>query len=76
VGATDFIFGQRAAVWFEKADIKLRNGGHYVTGRFFHEYACPTPLPSSLFREKTGIYAHDTSKWKRFKQQPKLLSLQ
>lgn len=31
-GATDFIFGQRAAAWFEKCDIRVRNGGYYITG--------------------------------------------
>ncbi|KAI1869171.1 uncharacterized protein JN550_005801 [Neoarthrinium moseri] len=30
-GATDFIFGQRAQVWFEKVDIRVRNGGYYIT---------------------------------------------
>ncbi|KAI0197754.1 carbohydrate esterase family 8 protein [Astrocystis sublimbata] len=30
-GATDFIFGQRAQVWFEKCDIRVRNGGYYIT---------------------------------------------
>ncbi|KAH8164885.1 hypothetical protein CIB48_g3365 [Xylaria polymorpha] len=30
-GATDFIFGQRAQVWFEDCDIRVRNGGYYIT---------------------------------------------
>ncbi|KAI1812750.1 family 8 carbohydrate esterase [Poronia punctata] len=30
-GATDFIFGQRAQVWFEECDIRVRNGGYYIT---------------------------------------------
>ncbi|KAH6648797.1 family 8 carbohydrate esterase [Truncatella angustata] len=30
-GATDFIFGQRAQAWFEKCDIRVRNGGYYIT---------------------------------------------
>lgn len=30
-GATDFIFGQRAQAWFEKCDIRVRNGGFYIT---------------------------------------------
>jgi pectinesterase len=31
-GATDFIFGQRAQAWFENCDIRVRNGGYYITG--------------------------------------------
>ncbi|KAI1336463.1 carbohydrate esterase family 8 protein [Xylariaceae sp. FL0016] len=31
VGATDFVFGQRAAAWFEDCDIRVRNGGYYIT---------------------------------------------
>lgn len=31
-GATDFIFGQRAQAWFEQCDIRVRNGGYYITG--------------------------------------------
>ena len=31
-GATDFIFGQRAQAWFEACDIRVRNGGYYITG--------------------------------------------
>ncbi|KAI1423086.1 carbohydrate esterase family 8 protein [Xylaria sp. FL1777] len=30
-GATDFIFGQRAQAWFEACDIRVRNGGYYIT---------------------------------------------
>ncbi|KAI0872345.1 carbohydrate esterase family 8 protein [Hypoxylon argillaceum] len=30
-GATDFIFGQRAQAWFENCDIRVRNGGYYIT---------------------------------------------
>ncbi|KAH9891508.1 pectinesterase [Xylariomycetidae sp. FL2044] len=30
-GATDFIFGQRAAAWFEDCDIRVRNSGYYIT---------------------------------------------
>ncbi|KAI0391174.1 carbohydrate esterase family 8 protein [Xylariaceae sp. FL0594] len=30
-GATDFIFGQRAQAWFEDCDIRVRNGGYYIT---------------------------------------------
>ncbi|CAG9948348.1 unnamed protein product [Clonostachys rosea f. rosea IK726] len=30
-GATDFIFGQRAQAWFESCDIRVRNGGYYIT---------------------------------------------
>ncbi|KAI0508552.1 carbohydrate esterase family 8 protein [Xylaria bambusicola] len=30
-GATDFIFGQRARAWFEGCDIRVRNGGYYIT---------------------------------------------
>lgn len=30
-GATDFIFGQRAQAWFENVDIRVRNGGQYIT---------------------------------------------
>lgn len=32
-GATDFIFGQRAQAWFEACDIRVRNGGYYITGQ-------------------------------------------
>lgn len=32
-GATDFIFGQRAQAWFENCDIRVRNGGYYITGK-------------------------------------------
>jgi pectinesterase len=30
-GATDFIFGQKAAAWFDGVDIRVVNGGYYVT---------------------------------------------
>ncbi|KAK8087308.1 carbohydrate esterase family 8 protein [Apiospora phragmitis] len=30
-GATDFIFGQDATSWFEQCDIRVRNGGYYIT---------------------------------------------
>ncbi|KAI8629231.1 carbohydrate esterase family 8 protein [Xylariaceae sp. FL1651] len=30
-GATDFIFGQTAQAWFEDCDIRVRNGGYYIT---------------------------------------------
>ncbi|KAJ8126474.1 hypothetical protein O1611_g7162 [Lasiodiplodia mahajangana] len=30
-GATDFIFGQKAQAWFEDCDIRVRNGGYYIT---------------------------------------------
>ncbi|KAI0165531.1 carbohydrate esterase family 8 protein [Xylariaceae sp. FL1272] len=30
-GATDFIFGQEAAAWFEDCDIRVRSGGYYIT---------------------------------------------
>lgn len=30
-GATDFIYGQRAQVWFEQCDIRVLNGGTYIT---------------------------------------------
>jgi pectinesterase len=30
-GATDFVFGQRAQVWFEKVDLRVRSGGQYIT---------------------------------------------
>ncbi|KAF2971143.1 hypothetical protein GQX73_g2417 [Xylaria multiplex] len=33
-GATDFIFGQRAQAWFEGCDIRVRNGGYYITGSY------------------------------------------
>lgn len=33
-GATDFIFGQNAVSWFEQCDIRVRNGGYYITGTF------------------------------------------
>ncbi|KFA71458.1 hypothetical protein S40288_08006 [Stachybotrys chartarum IBT 40288] len=30
-GATDFVFGQRAQAWFEQVDLRVRNGGQYIT---------------------------------------------
>ncbi|KAK8130522.1 pectinesterase precursor [Apiospora kogelbergensis] len=30
-GATDFIFGQNAVSWFDQCDIRVRNGGYYIT---------------------------------------------
>ncbi|KAK6215844.1 hypothetical protein LQW54_004024 [Pestalotiopsis sp. IQ-011] len=30
-GATDFIFGQRAQACFEACDLRVRNGGYYIT---------------------------------------------
>ncbi|KAI2635016.1 family 8 carbohydrate esterase [Xylaria nigripes] len=30
-GATDFIFGQQAQAWFEECDIRVREGGYYIT---------------------------------------------
>jgi pectinesterase len=45
-GATDFIFGQRAATWFERADIRvLAKSLGYVTGKYMafsqcHQHKC------------------------------------
>ncbi|KAH7418854.1 pectinesterase [Cadophora sp. MPI-SDFR-AT-0126] len=30
-GAVDFVFGLRAAAWFEKCDVRVRTGGRYIT---------------------------------------------
>ncbi|KAL5396271.1 hypothetical protein PMIN06_006171 [Paraphaeosphaeria minitans] len=30
-GATDFIFGQKAAAWFDGVDIRVVSGGYYIT---------------------------------------------
>lgn len=30
-GATDFIFGQKATAWFDGVDIRVVNGGYYIT---------------------------------------------
>jgi pectinesterase len=33
-GATDFIFGQRASVWFEKTDLRVVSASiGYITGK-------------------------------------------